>query len=55
MSMLYTAETKDIEKLVPFIADYKSVNGKTAAYVCEKFSCQAPVTDSGLFKHMLLE
>lgn len=53
VSMLYTAETKDIEKLVPFIADYKSVEGVTAAYVCEKFSCQAPVTDTKVFKEIL--
>ncbi|MFA6940005.1 MAG: thioredoxin domain-containing protein [Clostridiaceae bacterium] len=55
VSLLYTAETKDIENLVPFITDYKSVNGKPAAYVCEKFSCQAPVTDSGSFNKMLIE
>ncbi|MDV3429242.1 MAG: thioredoxin domain-containing protein, partial [Bacillota bacterium] len=53
VSMLYAAETKDIEKLVPFIADYKSVNGKPAAYICEKFSCQAPVTDAKVFRKIL--
>lgn len=53
VSLLYIRENKDIVKLVPFISDYKSVDGKPAAFICEKFSCQAPVTDSVKFKQML--
>jgi uncharacterized protein YyaL (SSP411 family) len=53
ISMLYSSENKNIAGIAPFIADYKSVNGKPTAYVCENFSCQAPVTDSELFKQML--
>lgn len=53
ISMLYSAENKNIEKLAPFISDYKSINGKSTAYICQNFSCQAPVTDSKLFKQIL--
>jgi uncharacterized protein YyaL (SSP411 family) len=28
------------------IADMKPIKGKAAAYVCENFSCKAPVTDA---------
>ena len=51
--ILYSDENKYIEKLIPFITEYKTIDGKTAAYVCENFSCQAPVTDSELLKQML--
>ncbi len=53
LSMLYSKENKNIEKIAPFIADYKSVNGKTTAYICKKFACQAPITDSKLFKQIV--
>lgn len=53
ISMLYSSENKNIAEIAPFIADYKSVNDKAAAYICKNFSCQAPVTDSELFKQML--
>ena len=29
----------------PLLADRPAVDGQSAAYVCENFSCQAPVTD----------
>lgn len=51
--ILYSDENKYIEKLIPFITEYKTIDGKTAAYVCENFSCQDPVTDSELLKQML--
>lgn len=53
ISVLRNNETKEIEKIIPFIANYNSVNGKTTAYVCENFSCQAPVTDNEAFRNML--
>ncbi len=31
--------------VVPLLADRTSVDGKQAAYVCERFTCQLPVTD----------
>ena len=33
-----------LHKLCPYLADKTPVQGKTAAYVCQNYSCQAPVT-----------
>lgn len=52
-SVLLDNENKDIEKIIPIISNYKSINGMSTAYVCENYSCQAPVTDSELFRNML--
>jgi len=42
---------KEIEKLSPFTAAQKTINNRTTIYVCENFSCEAPVQDlSGLEK-----
>jgi uncharacterized protein YyaL (SSP411 family) len=30
-----------------------SVDGKAAAYVCENFTCQAPVTDPAKLRELL--
>ena len=30
--------------LAPFLAEYRAVDGKTAAYVCRNYSCRAPAT-----------
>lgn len=34
----------ELTEIAPFVGDYKSQNGKTAAYVCRNFSCMEPVT-----------
>jgi uncharacterized protein len=38
-------DDRDASEVVPLLADRKSLNGKPAAYVCERFVCQQPVTD----------
>ncbi|MDD4334647.1 MAG: thioredoxin domain-containing protein, partial [Desulfotomaculaceae bacterium] len=43
----------EIEKLVPFMREQRSVNGKAAAYICENYACQAPVTDLEQFAEKL--
>jgi uncharacterized protein YyaL (SSP411 family) len=35
------------------IREMKMVDGKAAAYVCENFTCAAPVTDAGALREML--
>lgn len=35
----------ELANVAESVADKGLVNGKSAAYVCENFSCQAPVTD----------
>ncbi len=40
---------KDIERLAPFLAEQRSIEGKATAYLCENYSCRAPVTDYDSF------
>jgi len=37
----------------PLLADRPAVGGKPTAYVCERFACQAPVTDPGALEELL--
>lgn len=43
--IFYSDECKGIEKTIPFISNYKVIEGKPTAYVCKNFSCKAPITD----------
>ncbi len=54
LTVLCDNKSSAIRKLMPFVSNYSPVNGKATAYVCENFSCQAPVSDIELFKRMLL-
>jgi len=38
-------DNEKINKIFPFIKDYKMIDGKATAYVCKNFSCQLPTTD----------
>jgi uncharacterized protein len=38
-------DDRDASGVVPLLADLKPLNGKPAAYVCERFVCQRPVTE----------
>jgi len=53
VSLLYSDTTNEIKTVAPYVENYKSVDGKAAAYVCENFACRAPVTDAGQFQEML--
>lgn len=45
VTMFYSDITNEIKSVAPFIENYSTVDGKTTAYVCENFACQAPITD----------
>lgn len=53
VSLFYSNEHESINSIVPFIANYTTVNGQSAAYVCENFACSYPVTDTVHLKEML--
>ena len=38
-------EAVEVEKLIPYVREYRTLGGKAAAYVCENYACQAPVTE----------
>ncbi len=53
ISAYYSDEHEGIVKVMPFIENYKPVNGKATAYVCENFACSYPVTNTSEFRDML--
>lgn len=53
VSMYYDDSLAEMKKIVPFISNYSPVNGRTAAYVCENFACNRPVTDTARFRELL--
>ena len=49
-TVIYAAAgDKETSKVIPFIDSYKTVNGKTSAYICENHACQEPVVDVNSF------
>lgn len=46
ITLVYSDKHTDLEEIVPFVKDYHMVDNKTTAYVCENFSCLAPVTST---------
>jgi uncharacterized protein YyaL (SSP411 family) len=53
LSMHYSDENQALKEIAPYISDYKTIDGKTAAYVCENFACKAPVTEAGNLRELL--
>ncbi|OGO78542.1 MAG: thioredoxin, partial [Clostridiales bacterium GWB2_37_7] len=55
-SVVVVKEEKDIEtlvKLIPYTEGQQRVDDKTTAYVCENFSCRAPITDANKLSEAL--
>ncbi len=48
-----TGKAGEAAREVPLLAGKEAVGGRTAAYVCENFRCQAPVTDPGALEKIL--
>ncbi|MFO7161295.1 MAG: thioredoxin domain-containing protein [[Clostridium] cellulosi] len=46
---------EQMDELAPFLKDYKSENGKAAAYLCSGGTCKQPVSDVDEFKKLLLD
>jgi uncharacterized protein YyaL (SSP411 family) len=42
-----------LEEKMEALRGMKPVDGKAAAYVCENFTCKAPVTDAGQLRDLL--
>ena len=38
----------------PYLAEMKPIDGRATAYVCENFTCQAPVTDPAELRRLLI-
>ena len=39
---------------LPVVAEMKEIDGMPAAYICENFACQAPVTAPATLRELLL-
>lgn len=53
VTMHHNEKVKDLGKLAPFIANYNTVDGKAAAYVCKNYTCQRPVTEAAALSELL--
>ena len=42
-----------LTRIAPFTEAYRSVGGKTTAYVCRNFTCNAPTTDVEIMLELL--
>lgn len=53
LSMLYADNVKNLKDVAPHVDNYRTIDGKASAYVCENFACQSPVTDTTRLREML--
>jgi len=47
------SEAAVMEKISPYTADQRMVNGRATVYVCENHVCKLPVTDASKLKELL--
>ena len=48
-----TPDSTEIEKLTPFVKDQPALDGKATAYICENYTCRAPVTNVEQLQRLL--
>lgn len=53
MTIFCSDKFESIKELVPFIENYKTIDGKPTAYICENFACRAPIIDLKEFRKTL--
>jgi uncharacterized protein YyaL (SSP411 family) len=52
ISNVYSNQFKQVDETLPFLKEYKPINNKPTAYICENFSCKPPINDpSQLVEH----
>jgi len=49
------ADSAELAALAPWLAEMRPVGGQATAYVCENFTCQAPVTTPIALRQLLAE
>ncbi|MEJ8569362.1 thioredoxin domain-containing protein [Elongatibacter sediminis] len=52
-NLVVAAGSPDAAHQVPLLRDRSLVGGQPAAYLCERFTCQTPVTDAGALRELL--
>lgn len=55
LSLFHWEESREMEEMAPFVSGYKTVEGHSTAYICENFSCMAPITNAEELKELLKE
>lgn len=52
--LLYSPPEKErgLKEIVPYIEQYRTVEGQPAVYICENYACRAPVTDLQQLRQM---
>ncbi|AEV69753.1 thioredoxin domain-containing protein [Acetivibrio clariflavus] len=53
LSMFYSDAQSELKDIAPFIENYRSVEGKTTAYICENYTCHDPITDVSSFRNAI--
>ena len=52
--LVKTPETqRGLERVAPYVADHRTMDGKPTAYVCKDYACRAPVTDREALRALL--
>ncbi len=44
---------RTIESIIPYISNYRALDGKAQAYICENFACKQPVSDINEFNKLM--